>query len=198
MMGRPLKGAGLDPDAVLDVAADVFATRGYVDTTLDEVARRLGVTRQAILHHFAGKQALFQSVLDRERRWAERSAFSTADSSDPASTFEPLGRFLGLTPESRQRVRLQHVLQGEAVAGDPVAQDFVAARTRVIHEQIHGRVAAVAARNLLSRSWTIDSATTAFVALINGLQTLALIDSAIDIREAFDRFVAALIEEDAS
>jgi AcrR family transcriptional regulator len=156
------------------------------------------VTRQAILHHFAGKQQLFQSVLDRERRWAERSAFSATDSSDPTSTFEPLGRFLGLTPESRQRVRLQHVLQGEAIAGDPVAQDFVTARTRVIREQIHGRVAAVAARNLLSPAWTIDSATTAFVGLINGLQAMALIDSGIDIREAFDRFVTALLEEDAS
>lgn len=190
-MARPRRGAEIAPDSIIETAAEVFATHGYAGTTLDEVARRLGVTRQAVIHRFSGKRELFRAVLDRDRRWAERMAITAAEADD-VSPFSPLVRFLELSDDGRQRVRLQHVLQGEAIAGDPVAQEFVTERTATIRAQILKRAERAAALGLLAPGWTPEAAATVVFALINGLQALALIDPAISIREAFARAIAAL------
>jgi AcrR family transcriptional regulator len=50
--------------ALLDEAATLFAERGYVGTSLEDVASASQVTRGAVYHHFAGKQALFEAVLE--------------------------------------------------------------------------------------------------------------------------------------
>lgn len=197
MRGRPRKGEGVDPDTVLEVAAEVFATRGYAGTTLEEVGRRMGVTRQAVLHHFQGKQQLFHAVLDRERQWAGRAALAPTDPTDPAAPFASLEQYLGGTAESRGRIRLQHVLQGEAIAGDPVAQEFVAGRTRFILEQIEARVRSVADDGRLAPGWTVTAATTALVGVINGLQALSLVDASTDVRTPFRQFVESIITEES-
>jgi AcrR family transcriptional regulator len=47
---------------VLAVARDVFAADGYAAVSLDEIARRAGVTRGAIYHHYGDKTGLFAAV----------------------------------------------------------------------------------------------------------------------------------------
>lgn len=42
-----------------------FAQRGFEATSLDALAERLGVTKQAILYHFPSKAALLDAVIDR-------------------------------------------------------------------------------------------------------------------------------------
>jgi len=50
-------------DAIITSAARVFRNRGYETATLGEIAETLGITRSAVLHHFASKQALLVEVL---------------------------------------------------------------------------------------------------------------------------------------
>ena len=52
--------------ALLDEATRLFATRGYAGTSLEDVAAASQVTRGAVYHHFDGKQALFEAVLDAQ------------------------------------------------------------------------------------------------------------------------------------
>jgi len=59
--GRP----GYDLAALLDVAVEVFNERGYDGTRMDDLARRLGISKSAIYHHVAGKEELLQIALDR-------------------------------------------------------------------------------------------------------------------------------------
>lgn len=47
---------------VLEVATDLFASRGYAAVSLDDVARDAGVTRGAIYHHYGSKAGLFGAV----------------------------------------------------------------------------------------------------------------------------------------
>jgi AcrR family transcriptional regulator len=49
---------------LVDSALELFTERGYAATSLDEVAKRARVTKGALYHHFAGKQALFEAVFD--------------------------------------------------------------------------------------------------------------------------------------
>lgn len=45
-------------------ATDLFATRGYEATSIDDVLGAAGVSRGALYHHFPGKEALFEAVLE--------------------------------------------------------------------------------------------------------------------------------------
>ncbi|HEU4735443.1 MAG TPA: TetR/AcrR family transcriptional regulator [Solirubrobacterales bacterium] len=46
-------------------ATDVFAERGYRGASIDEIARRSGVTPPVLYDHFSSKQNLYRSLLER-------------------------------------------------------------------------------------------------------------------------------------
>ena len=52
-------------ERILDDALASFGARGYEATSLDALATGLGVTKQAILYHFASKELLLEAVIDR-------------------------------------------------------------------------------------------------------------------------------------
>jgi AcrR family transcriptional regulator len=60
-VGRP----GYSRDDLLLVAARTFTARGYDGTSMDDLARELGVTKSAIYHHVRGKQELLGLATDR-------------------------------------------------------------------------------------------------------------------------------------
>jgi AcrR family transcriptional regulator len=49
---------------LIAIATSLFASRGYEDTSIEAVLREAGVSRGSLYHHFAGKEALFEAVLD--------------------------------------------------------------------------------------------------------------------------------------
>ena len=51
--------------ALIDSATRLMAERGYTGTALADVAADASVTRGAVYHHFADKQALYEAVLER-------------------------------------------------------------------------------------------------------------------------------------
>lgn len=51
---------------ILDAAVELFVHYGYDKTTVDDVARKAGVSKGAIYLHFKGKDALFEGLLLRE------------------------------------------------------------------------------------------------------------------------------------
>ena len=70
--------------ALLDEATALFAARGYAGTSLEDVASASQVTRGAVYHHFASKQALFEAVLQlQEARATEAVAAAAAAAADP-------------------------------------------------------------------------------------------------------------------
>ncbi len=51
-------------DALLDAACGVFARFGFRKTSMDEVARAAGVSRQGLYLQFADKEALFRKAVE--------------------------------------------------------------------------------------------------------------------------------------
>lgn len=49
--------------AILDVAAGLFSEKGYDATSMSEVARRAGVSKGNVFHHFRSKHALYLEVI---------------------------------------------------------------------------------------------------------------------------------------
>ncbi len=52
-------------DRILVAAMREFGTRGYDATSLDDLARDLGIRKQTILYWFPSKEALLEAVVDR-------------------------------------------------------------------------------------------------------------------------------------
>lgn len=70
LLDRPARRA-----AILTAAASAFATRGFADTSMDDVAAVAGITRLIVYRHFGTKEDLYTAVLQGVRdRLAEESA----------------------------------------------------------------------------------------------------------------------------
>jgi AcrR family transcriptional regulator len=50
---------------IVEVATELFATVGYDGTSIEAVMRASGVSKGSLYHHFPGKDALFEAVLDQ-------------------------------------------------------------------------------------------------------------------------------------
>jgi TetR/AcrR family transcriptional regulator len=53
------------PERIVDAALEAFGARGYDATSLDDLARELGIRKQTILYWFPSKDALLDAVVDR-------------------------------------------------------------------------------------------------------------------------------------
>jgi AcrR family transcriptional regulator len=70
---------------LIEVATGLFAEHGYEGTSIEAVLTAAGVSRGALYHHFAGKEALFTAVLEalNERITVQLTEIISA-SADPA------------------------------------------------------------------------------------------------------------------
>jgi AcrR family transcriptional regulator len=68
--GRP----GLDLATVLERSVELFIRRGFDGTSMEDLARHLGVTKSAIYHHVPSKDALLGMALDRALTGLEDAA----------------------------------------------------------------------------------------------------------------------------
>jgi AcrR family transcriptional regulator len=59
--GRP----AYDRDSLLEVAVVVFNERGYDGTGMEELGRRLGLSKSSIYHHVSGKEELLELAVNR-------------------------------------------------------------------------------------------------------------------------------------
>jgi AcrR family transcriptional regulator len=50
--------------AILDAAHALFASHGYAEVSIDQIAQRAGYAKGAYYHHFSSKQEVFEQVLD--------------------------------------------------------------------------------------------------------------------------------------
>lgn len=78
--GRP----GHDVASVVATSVAVFNVRGYDGTSMDDLARRLGITKSAIYHHVSGKQAILALALDQALVCLEAAADEVLTMDGPA------------------------------------------------------------------------------------------------------------------
>ena len=57
--------AGDTKERIVDVALELFAQRGYLGTSMSDIAKQLGITKGALYKHYTGKQEILDSIVDR-------------------------------------------------------------------------------------------------------------------------------------
>lgn len=71
--GRRAEYSATTKRALVDVARDLFTEHGYANTSLDAIVAGAEVTKGALYHHYAGKQALFEAVFERVEQEASKA-----------------------------------------------------------------------------------------------------------------------------
>lgn len=86
-------------DQLLDAATRLFAEKGFYGASIANIADELGLTKQALLHHYGSKEALYAAVLERiSDAFARRIAAIKAQEPDPERRLE--AALLGAGPET--------------------------------------------------------------------------------------------------
>ncbi|MEM6412513.1 MAG: TetR/AcrR family transcriptional regulator [Pseudomonadota bacterium] len=71
-------------EQLLDTAEALFAERGFYGVSIAAIADELGLTKQALLHHFGSKEKLYGAVLQRVSEDFERKLSMVSEAeSDP-------------------------------------------------------------------------------------------------------------------
>jgi AcrR family transcriptional regulator len=102
---------------IVTTATRLFAAEGYAAVSIEAVLAACGVSRGALYHHFASKEALFEAVFETLEIWiAEKVVLASAGAGGAAATLRAgCEAFLDLTevPAVRQIV----LTDGPAVLG---------------------------------------------------------------------------------
>jgi AcrR family transcriptional regulator len=146
--------------AVLDAARSLFGRKGYAQTSVDEIADAARVTKGAVYHHFAGKEALFRAVHAEVEAEAQARTVEAGNPQEPpidqivammnayldAALDEEIRRItlidgpalLGLEPEAAPNEQVGHVRSFIAAA---IAQGQIADLDAVVLTDLIGGLA---------------------------------------------------------
>ena len=80
-------------DEILDVAAGLFLKFGYKGTSVNEMARCSGISKETIYRHFKSKRKLFSEVVDKELQHYRGGPDYVIDPDDHADTKNALKQY---------------------------------------------------------------------------------------------------------
>jgi TetR/AcrR family transcriptional regulator, regulator of autoinduction and epiphytic fitness len=100
--------------AVLDAASELFLARSYANTSLEEVAKRAGVSSATVYKHFPTKAALFGGIM--QRLWANGpdQPRQMPVSGDPRAGLLEIGRAYSDLLSQQRTIDLFRVVTAEA------------------------------------------------------------------------------------
>lgn len=181
---------------VLDAAAHIFATGGYMNSSLDKVAEAAGLSKGAVYWHFSGKQDLFLAVLEqqyeRQLRQLDRQIKLVLSAEDPTGALADWleAQFACLEPDGESSMLfLEFVLS----ARDPK----VRARLQKLHAGLMDGVGtllqAMQREGYLSEDADPHSLALLFDALLKGVLMEWIIDPQTDRRQKLVRTISQVL-----
>ncbi|MEQ6899402.1 TetR/AcrR family transcriptional regulator [Microbacterium sp. KR10-403] len=113
---------------ILAAAMTLFAREGYADTSLRDLAAKVGVSKSALYHHFPSKDALLLAVLEERDR--------LIDVAIGELTMDGAADFLRALPDAAEEndrtqpglIELYAVISCEGIPTDHPAHDYFTAR----------------------------------------------------------------------
>jgi TetR/AcrR family transcriptional repressor of nem operon len=179
---------------LLQAAAEVFAERGYTETTMSELISRSGLTKGAFYFHFSSKEQLALAVIDeKQRQWVD--SVQAAIEAEPQAIDQlrqvayALVRLHRDDPSAFSVSRLTRDL-----ARVPDVNDLVRSHMRAWVGMLAGMITQAQADGDLPRTVEAGDLAALLVAATDGLKDLGgLIDAPSRARRAFERRMEALV-----
>ncbi|GAA1922453.1 TetR/AcrR family transcriptional regulator [Microbacterium aoyamense] len=190
---RSRPGTAVRRREILTSAVEIFGSKGSTNGTLSEVADQVGLTRAGVLHHFGSKENLLLEVL----AFRDRS-----DVADLAEQHIPGGPelFLHLVRTAFANARRPGIVQAftvlsaEAVTEGHPARTFFDDRYSTLRREIGEAFRSLCAQEGVTESETVDAASAAILAVMDGLQLQWLLDSdTVELGEASEFAIRAIV-----
>ncbi len=106
---------------VLGAALELFGTDGYAATSLDDVARRVGIRKQTLLYYFPSKDDLFTAAALEAARDVFQALDGALGQHDPGG-MDRLPIFIGAVARlARMRPEVLGLIREVARAGPPLS-----------------------------------------------------------------------------
>lgn len=82
----------IDKSDLVDVAASLFRQKGYAATSIDDIAKKVGLTKGSLYHHFSGKEDIAAAALQQVHDYFRTNIFALLLERDQP-TVDDLARF---------------------------------------------------------------------------------------------------------
>lgn len=154
---------------ILTAAVELFAVQGYRQTSLRDIAERVGITHPGLLYHFGTKQELLAAVLSRRDQTNEQ-VFALGSQAGPREQLRRLLELAAHNATSPGIIELFATLSAEASDPEHPAHDFFAERYRRVVAANQAIFDELAARSELAEGVEVRNLGAALTALWDGLQ----------------------------
>ncbi len=183
-------------EEILAIAVETFATRGYHNASLAEIAERAGLTQAGLLHHFRSKTALLSSVLELR----DNSEIQQLGPERPRG-LAFLNHLVDTVRRNAERegiVRLYTVLSAESVTEGHPAQAFFRDRYDGLRAMVTEALCEACALGEVRDDLDVEGVASAVIAVMDGLQVQWLlapqsVDMAATTRRVIDALLADLL-----
>lgn len=168
--GRTPKGV-VKREAILDAALGVFGEVGLHGASLREIASRVGVSHQSLMHYFPTKNELLMAVL---RRRDERLRRHFDDEGGMS-----IGELISLAEDNVGMpgvIELYNMASAEATNSEHPAHAYYAEFYESIIASNSRYLKRAADRGALREGWTPETAARAILGMMDGLQLQWLYD----------------------
>lgn len=131
---------------IIRAACELFASQGYVRTTLNEIGQAAGYTGGLVSHRFSSKEGLLRAVVRHiaGRFLTDQLGDNIAKTSAEESLRNFLRIYLTEVTVREGRMRTLYVVMGEAMGAVPEIQESIAA----INNGMRDQVAAIVQRGI--------------------------------------------------
>jgi TetR/AcrR family acrAB operon transcriptional repressor len=179
---------------ILDAAARCFAANGFSKTTVEEIATSAGVSKALVYHHFRGKEAVFEELLERTLSdWARVGRIDEHLPADGSVAAALAGMLRASLAYARDNPLVRSLYQF-----DPLVVRFVGSSAAVRRHADEGRARLVdAIQRGIARGELRADLDPARVADVARMLIMALIDHLLNpewLDASDDRFVETCLE----
>ncbi|MGW9114855.1 TetR/AcrR family transcriptional regulator [Microbacterium sp. NPDC055683] len=172
--------------AIVDAALEVFAAKGYLSGSLQDIADRIGVSQTSLLHYFPRKRDLLLAVL------AHRDAVDKPPPGLPWT--DSVLAQAELNAHHRGLPELYAVLCGEAVTDDHPARAHFSDRFSQLRAEYAAQLRRLDEEGRLRPGVDPAVAATGLIALWDGLQTQWLLEPSVDVVGGLRAYLSLVLE----
>ena len=192
---RPRASTPARREDILRAAMATFGARGYHKGPLTEIAEQVGMTHAGILHHFGSKDALLLEVL-QYRDETDVRTLPEHHIPDGADLFRHLVRTALLNAQRAGIVQMYAVLSAESVTDDHPARPFFEQRYATLRAEVAHAFRAMCEEAGVTERDTVDMASAAVLAVMDGLQVQWLLDpTAVDLARVSAIAIEAIVAQ---
>ena len=181
----PYKKGRKTREEILQAALVSFSEQGYRASSIRQIAQRVGLTQQGLMHHFASKEELLAEVLSL-RDTVDLERYGRED------VVEGLRHVVALNASRPGLVRLFSVLSAESSDPEHPAHQHVAERYRTIVGILEGRLREPEGERLLG-GHPPDAVARLLMATMDGLQVQWLLDEDLDMEGPLEVLLELLL-----